>query len=267
MKYKYIAVDVDGTLLDDHDNFDHQRLAQDIEFLGQVGITFIIASGNSVDALHSLFGDDLVNNFVAENGGRIIFNGREILGHPHNRSVISNLFDFANQLPHVDLMSASGSSQTYIPREFSAVPVPFYPHHAYFDQLDQVREQIYNVNFSWHQQRLAQDKINAIVERINQQFPEVNATYSGAYGIDILPRGVNKAAGLQSFVKNNGGSLAEVVALGDTSNDIEMVQAAGLGIAMANATTDLKQVADRITAADNDHDGALKEIEQLFKLV
>lgn len=266
MNYKYVAVDVDGTLLDDHDNFDHQRLAHDIDLLGQAGVTFIIASGNSVDALHTIFGDNLIKNFVAENGGRIILNGCEILGHPHNRSVISNLFAFANQLLHVDLMSASGSSQTYIPRKFSAVPVPFYPHHTYFDHLSQVREQIYNVNFSWHQQRLAQDKINAIVKKINQQFPEVNATYSGAYGIDILPRGVNKAAGLQSFVKNDGGRLAEVVAIGDTSNDIEMVQATGMGIAMANATTDLKQVADCITAADNNHDGALKEIEQLFKL-
>lgn len=266
MTYKYVAVDVDGTLLDDQDNYDHQRLAATIRKLEQHGITFIIASGNSVDALQSLFDEQLVNNYVAENGGRIIINGEVIYGYPHQRATIKRLFDYVHRLPPVDLMSVSGATQTFIPDRFRLIPVPYYPHHTYFTTIDKVSEPVYNVNFNWQRHHLPQEQINQIVQQINQAFPEVNATYSGAYGIDILPRGVNKAVGLRRFVTQTGGELKQVVAIGDTSNDIEMVSEAGLGVAMKNATPDLKEVADRVTVADNNHDGMLREIDALFNL-
>lgn len=266
MNYKYLAVDVDGTLLDDQDHYNQQRLVSDIQKLKQVGVTFIIASGNSVDALYSLFDKHLINNYVAENGGRIIINGREIHGYPHQRATVKQLLSYLKQLPPVDLMSVSGATQTFIPSRFQSVAVPYYPHHAYFAALSEITEPIYNVNINWQQQHLPQKQINQIVQQINHDFPGVNATYSGAYGIDILPKGVNKAVGLQCFVAQTAGRLDQVVAIGDTSNDIEMVKAAGLGVAMLNATPDLKTIADRITSADNNHDGMLQEIETIFNL-
>lgn len=93
MKIKYIAVDVDGTLLDDHDHYDEQRLVKDITALQQRGITFVIASGNSLDALLTMF-KGKVNNFVAENGGRIFVNGQETSDYPHQRPVLKELLRF-----------------------------------------------------------------------------------------------------------------------------------------------------------------------------
>lgn len=265
MKIKYIAVDVDGTLLDDHDYYDEKRLVKDITALQQRGITFIIASGNSLDALLTMF-KGKVNNFVAENGGRIFINGRENSDYPHQRPVLEELLRFISTLPTPDLLSVSGASQTYIADQFINVPVPFYPHHAYFHQLADITEPIYNLNVSWFKQRPRLEKVNTIVRKINQAFPTVNATYSGAFGIDILPAGVNKAAGLAKFIKQTGGSLQEVAAFGDTSNDIEMVRAAGCGVAMRNATPDLLAIADQVTAFDNNHAGLLAAIERLFHL-
>ncbi|MGM9882997.1 MAG: Cof-type HAD-IIB family hydrolase [Limosilactobacillus reuteri] len=265
MTYRYVAVDVDGTLLDDHDHYNRQRLATDIKKLAQLGITFIIASGNSLDALQNLFPRQLVNNYVAENGGRIIVDGQEHFNHPHQAMTVQALLKYVTtQLPAVDLLSVSGASRTFIPQRFNTVPVPYYPHHAYFRHWAEINEPVYNVNVNWYRQKLPPARINQIVDQLNQAFPDVNATYSGAYGIDILPQGVNKAAGLQKFISLTAGSLKELVAIGDTSNDIEMVSAAGLGIAMRNATADLKAVADRITALDNNHDGLLNELESLF---
>lgn len=266
MTYKYVAVDVDGTLLDDHDHYDHQHLAATIQNLKRDGVTFIIASGNSVDALHTLFDERLVNNYVAENGGRIIIDGQEIHGYPHQMTTIKRLLDYVHRLPPVDLMSVSGATQTFIPDRFRSIPVPYYPHHTYFTTIGELTEPVYNVNFNWQKRHLPQAQINQIVQQINRTFPEVNATYSGAYGIDILPRGVNKAVGLRRFVAQIGGNLNQVVAIGDTSNDIEMVSEVGLGVAMKNATPDLRAVADRVTSADNNHGGMLREIETLFKL-
>lgn len=60
--------------------------------------------------------------------------------------------------------------------------------------------------------------------------------------------------------------MDQVVAVGDTSNDVEMVSAVGLGLAMRNATPDLQSAAAAVTVADNNHAGLLRAIEALFSL-
>lgn len=58
-----------------------------------------------------------------------------------------------------------------------------------------------------------------------------------------------------------GLALDEVMAVGDSGNDLTMLEAAGLGVAMGNATEEIKQAADVITA-DNNHDGVAEAIEK-----
>lgn len=181
MKIKYIAVDVDGTLLDDHDHYDEKRLVKDITALQQRGITFIIASGNSLDALLTMF-KGKVNNFVAENGGRIFVNGRENSDYPHQRPVLEELLRFISTLPTPDLLSVSGASQTYIADQFINVPVPFYPHHAYFHQLADITEPIYNLNVSWFKQRPRLKKLTRLFERLIRPFQRLTLPTVGRLG-------------------------------------------------------------------------------------
>lgn len=63
----------------------------------------------------------------------------------------------------------------------------------------------------------------------------------------ILPRGVNKAVGLDAAAKYVGVDLREVAAAGDGENDVDMLRVAGLGVAVANAVPDLKAHADHVT--------------------
>lgn len=267
--YRFIAIDVDGTLLDDQDHYDFQRLNRDVIALQQLGVTFIVASGNSYDALQDLFVPcPAITNFVAENGGRIITNRHEQYTHPHHFATITRLVKIVKQItPWPDLFSLSGARQTFIPQQFRNIPVSYYPHHTYFSKLNEIHEPIYNLNLNWFKQRPAVTWIQQITSHLNSLFPNINATYSGAFGIDILPAGVNKAVSLQKLIIDLlGGNMRELVAYGDTSNDIEMLQAAGCGIAMKNATPDLITVADRITKYDNNHSGLLTSIEELFHL-
>lgn len=268
VKWRFVAVDVDGTLLDDHDHYNVERLNNDVQQLTARGVHFIIASGNSLDALKAIFASSpLVNTFVAENGGRIIADGYERFSQPHDRQTIKQLLDWERGLaPQPDLLSLSGGKQTFIAERFEGVPVPYYPHHAYFKSLADVDEPIFNLNLNWFKQRPALSWIMGLADQLNQRFPVVHATYSGAYGIDVLPTGVNKAIGLARLAKQLGSTLDELVAFGDTANDLEMIQAAGCGYAMKNATPDLLTVADRVTRRDNNHDGLLNEIERLFGL-
>ena len=267
-KYRFIAIDVDGTLLDDNDKFDVNRLNQDIELLQRQNYHFIIASGNSYDALSTIFQPcPLVKEFVAENGGRLIVNGKSVYGKTHSIATLQQLYAFIKHtFPSPDILSLSGETQTILAEQYRDVPVLFYPHHTYFSDLQKITEPIYNLNVGWAKRKLSQAIIQGYVNQLNEQFANlIQATYSGAYGIDILPAGVNKALGLKRLVENYlNGTLDQVVAFGDTSNDIEMLSEVGYGYAMKNATADLLKVADKVTRYDNNHAGLLSEIEHQF---
>ncbi|MCI2031512.1 HAD-IIB family hydrolase [Limosilactobacillus sp.] len=264
---KIIAIDIDGTLYDDQDHFDILRFNKDYQALIKRNILMVVATGNSYDAVQSIFKDCPIDTFVAENGGRVVINGKDVINHVHSKSTLDKLNAFLDKQDYQpDLFSLSGSSVTFIGEQFKTVPVPFYPHHKYFSSLDQIDEPIYNVNLNWFKQRPKLNQIHQVIKEINHAFPkELQATYSGAFGIDILPKGVNKAIGLRELVQHFPGlTLKDVVSFGDTSNDLEMIQESGIGFAMKNATADLKRVADKITIKDNNHDGLLNEIERQF---
>ena len=57
---------------------------------------------------------------------------------------------------------------------------------------------------------------------------------------------------------------AAAVAVGDAANDLTMIEAAGIGVAMANGTDEVKKIANYITTRDNNHDGIAEVAEKFF---
>ena len=78
--------------------------------------------------------------------------------------------------------------------------------------------------------------------------------------LEVLPRGTSKGAGLAWLLKDMGVSPERVLAIGDGENDIEMLELAGVGVAMANGHEHLKRVANYITLT-NDQDGVAHAIK------
>ncbi|MBP7347527.1 MAG: HAD family phosphatase [Butyrivibrio sp.] len=79
--------------------------------------------------------------------------------------------------------------------------------------------------------------------------------YSSPYYLEIFPAEAGKGSAVTRLCEYLQIPIENVLAAGDGQNDISMIQAAGTGIAMLNAAEDVKASADRITDADNDHDG------------
>lgn len=77
---------------------------------------------------------------------------------------------------------------------------------------------------------------------------------------EIMPRGCSKASAVDFVAKALDISMEETVAIGDSSNDIPMIERAHIGIAMGNATEDVKAIADYITSdiEDNGVENALR---------
>ena len=79
--------------------------------------------------------------------------------------------------------------------------------------------------------------------------------------LEVLPLGASKGAGVKQLLADMNIDPRHVLALGDGENDIEMLELAGVGVAMDNAMPRLKSVANHITAS-NDDDGVAQAIEQ-----
>ena len=71
--------------------------------------------------------------------------------------------------------------------------------------------------------------------------------------LEVIPAQINKGVGLRAACEAVGIGTAEAVAFGDSENDIEMLKAAGMGVAMGNADDAVKAVADMVTLSNNDN--------------
>ncbi len=104
------------------------------------------------------------------------------------------------------------------------------------------------------------------LERLLLDFPATaQPLYSARYPhfIQILATECNKAVALRHLVESWGMTLADVVAFGDDTNDVEMVALSGHGVAVENAVAEVKAVADYITAS-NDGDGVAAVLQALL---
>jgi hypothetical protein len=92
---------------------------------------------------------------------------------------------------------------------------------------------------------------------------EASIFFSGPSYLEIVPRGVTKAAGLGAWLATHGLTLAETMAIGDADNDREMILEAGVGVAMAEAPAALRARAAIVTGGVAE-DGAAAAIEDFL---
>lgn len=109
-------------------------------------------------------------------------------------------------------------------------------------------------------------------ERIDQIRPQLEQTIGQEativqaldYMVEILPPGASKGDGLRRVLAHLQIDPARVMALGDGENDVEMLQLAGLGVAMGNAMPAAKKAADVVTAT-NDEDGVAQALARFLR--
>lgn len=88
--------------------------------------------------------------------------------------------------------------------------------------------------------------------------------YSNPYYLELFPSCAGKGTAVKKLCEILGISPYFSVAAGDAQNDISMIEAAGMGIAMINGSEDIKMAATTITAYDNDHDGLAHALADLI---
>ncbi len=109
-------------------------------------------------------------------------------------------------------------------------------------------------------------EILQLIKALDQEHAEMVDQRSWGYPsdiIEIIRKGTNKAVGLKRVADYLSIPMDRVVAFGDEENDLEMIEAAGHGVAMGNATHSIKAIANHITHTNED-DGIASFLEQHF---
>ena len=107
------------------------------------------------------------------------------------------------------------------------------------------------------------DKVDDIIVKMRDEFPQLTMNNSSRYVIEIMPKGIDKGYGLSVVAEGLGIDRKDVVAVGDSMNDLAMVEWAGVGVAVANADDRLKTAADIVTKEPMSL-GVLEVADRLF---
>lgn len=111
----------------------------------------------------------------------------------------------------------------------------------------------------------ALEAIERAKRRLSDRFRFVVHAYKGGtscYNGEIIPRNVDKGQAMSQVCEYLGRSLTDTVAFGDSMNDLEMIQCAGVGIAMGNACPELKEAAD-LVCESVEEDGVFYQMRRM----
>ena len=110
----------------------------------------------------------------------------------------------------------------------------------------------------------AKGVLAAITREVNARFPDIRVTASTWNNIELNIDSAHKGRALESLANHLGLTLENCMAFGDGMNDLTMVEAAGVGVAMANAVDAVKRVAKVVTLS-NDEDGVANILSEVRK--
>jgi len=256
---KIYFFDIDNTLLD-HVTFAIPASALSaIAGLKRAGHTVVVATGRSYGHARPYVEQIQPDYVITQNGARILKDEQEMLSIPLAREALVELFDWIDQQGHPFGVNDgdSGYVSSPVPEvigPMSSVGMPFQSHDRFY-----LHQPAYQGWLFFAEHLDAQ-----LVPEILQRFPDFDLVRWHPLGVDILPKAVNKWTGCQWVLEHAGFTSAQAIAFGDGLNDIEMIQGAGVGIAMGNGHPELKAVADRIAPALN-LDGIARMLEELAR--
>ncbi|HEY1846638.1 MAG TPA: Cof-type HAD-IIB family hydrolase [Buttiauxella sp.] len=264
MSIKLIAVDMDGTFLDDSKNYNRARFAEQYQRMKAQGIRFVVASGNQYFQLKSFFPQIAEEiSFVADNGGWVVSEGEDLFNGELTKQQYNTVVDHLLTLPHVDIIACgkhNGYTLKSYDEAFKAMAASYYHRLEHVDSFYGLDDVFFKFALN-----LPDSLLDETMDSLSEIFEGIVVPVSSGHGsIDLIIPGVHKANGLRILQEKWGIKDDEVVTFGDGGNDLEMLRQAGFGFAMENAPQKVKQAA-RFQAGHNNREGVLEVIEKVLK--
>lgn len=264
--YRLIATDIDDTILAPDGSLpDANRRA--LERLHRRGIAVVLSSGRATVSMEAIARDILPpaddEYLISFNGARVtsLRSGTVLHERLLSCDAIATVMDYAREgnllvqgyrtrdfiIEKDDPRSARYADETdmkyeIVPDLVQALPAGT-PKLLIIDDPEALPE---------HQKRL--------MARAGETFVAIS---SKPHYLEIVSPGVSKGDALERLAEHLGIPIAETLAVGDSLNDHEMLEAAGLGVAVANAREALKRIAD-VVLTRSAEEGAIEEVEERY---
>ena len=270
MSIKLIALDLDGTTLNSAKRIS-ERTRKALEAAAEKGVHIVVATGRPFAALpKDVFDIHAIRYMLTSNGAAIT-------DLEKNEIFYENCLDpgtveaAVKMLKDTDyILEGFVSGKAYIEKE-------------YYDQVKRTGKSFRNVDYILNTRNPIEDLCGFLlehrehVENINVNFEDVsckpalrellltlpNATITTSFknNLEIGGPTTSKAEALRQLGRLLGVSRDEMMAAGDSPNDMAMLQEAGIAVVMGNGEEEVKAIADYITS-DNDHDGVEEAVEK-----
>ena len=272
-KYKLIALDLDGTLLDSNKNLS-ERNYRALERAAEAGVEVVPTTGRLVDAMPKVIHElPFVRYVISVNGAQVVdLQTGETLYRaeiPYRR--VLEVMERLDSLPVIYDCYLDGRG--WMTQSMYDRAEEFAPDEHILDLIRRIRtpvpelkafvrekaQPVQKMQMFFHSK---EERIAAAPELI-RELSDLTLTSSYENNIEINHPDACKGAALDFLCTYLGFSSAQAMSFGDGSNDISMLKEAGMGVAMANADDEVKQASDYITDSCDD-DGVAAAIEKLI---
>lgn len=262
--YKMLVLDFDDTLFSDDRSISAKNI-QAIQKAKDQGITILFCSGRSdesmIQFIHKMGTYEDHEYFASYNGGLIsTIDGQQIFKKVVEKDILSGLVDLGHSF-NIDVQCYQ---EKLIVEKITELT------HKYMEMtktkcqvVDSLKMLEESVKVLFYSEDL--EKLELLKQSIEKKYDQVcNIFYSKPTYVEVLNKEASKGLAVQYLGSMLGIAQEEIIAVGDSFNDISMIEYAGLGVAVANARIEVKQIADFITLNDNNHDAIAEVIEKFI---
>lgn len=268
MKYKLLALDIDGTLTNSQKQIS-PKTKQALMEAQQKGLRLILASGRPTDGVRPLARQLEMEKYggfiLSYNGARVIDLSNEQVVYEKTLApeIIPVIGELAHKYKIGVLTYVDGAVITETPED------PYIQLEARINGLPLKGVENFAEAVTEKEPKCLMtgdgEYMGKIEPEIAAALGNLSVYRSEAYFIEIMPENIDKAVSLEKLCEYVGVTREELAACGDGYNDMPMIRYAGLGIAMANAKEPVREAADVITLS-NDEDGIAAALEKYFEL-
>lgn len=262
MKYKLVAIDLDGTLLrKDHKISEYSKKI--LKEVDQKGVKVVIATGRSYSSARHKISDLKLDQPVVCYNGAMVRNGRthEILEHSSLDSRIGQKLIAIARREGIHIHGFHNGEFLY---ENPSASSRLYSETSGLEGMVVDFNNYKDTSFTKMMFINDHEKLLPIEEEVRKEYGDsIYMAFSKPFFLEVMDSSASKANALQRIIDKIGITRDEVIAFGDGMNDLEMLEFAGRGIVMKNGVDLLKEKFEN-SIYTNEEDGVARFLEEMY---
>lgn len=253
--FKLCAFDVDGTLFTSNKTISDQTKEAIAKAVSQ-GAAIAIASGRPIQGLKgiaAMLKVPLSSVYLIGYNGAIATHMEDqtiLFSRPMDRTLTDQLFDYCKNF---DVSAFVSTNQTMYASKADGFNIDYESSGnnlsiTVMEDMKLIKEEVHKILFSGHPEEIRRMLLDAQI-----QFGQLcELSISAPFYLECNSKGINKAEALEAVCHKLEIEPKHVIAFGDAGNDLEMIEFAGYGVAMGNATDVVKEIANEVTSSHDD---------------